>query len=62
MTTWPEARAAKIERQRIERRFYTPDKLGRLCNYCDLKMPKALEALGYHAHPTCEPRGRSRAL
>lgn len=55
MTTWPEARAAKAERQRRERRFYTRDRLGRPCPMCKLRMPVALLEAGILVHPTCGP-------
>lgn len=55
MTTWAEARAAKTERQRREQRFYTPDKLGRPCPWCRLRLPQALLAAGIQVHPTCGP-------
>lgn len=55
MATFPEARAAKVERDRRERRYYTPDKLGGLCRFCKTKTDKVLWDLGYHAHPTCGP-------
>lgn len=40
---------------KAERRYYTAAMLGGKCNYCALKMPKALEQAGQHAHPTCGP-------
>lgn len=53
MTTWPEARAAKAERQRRERRHYQPEHLGRLCaGGCGLKV---VAAVGQAYHPTCGP-------
>lgn len=51
MTTWREARAARVERQRRERRHYTPDKLGKPCPACGIKVPKGLGPY----HPTCGP-------
>ena len=54
--TFPEARAAKVERDRLEARFYTPDLLGAKCPHCPLKVPKALIAAGIHMHPTCGPQ------
>ena len=57
MATWPEARAAKAERQRRQRRHYTPDQLGRLCaGGCGLRMPLALLETGATVHPTCGPQ------
>lgn len=55
MTTWPEARAAKAERQRRERRFYTRDLVGDQCPFCKLRMPLKLLAAGIRIHPTCGP-------
>lgn len=55
MATWPEARAAKTQRQRQQRRFYSTDRLGARCVVCGERMPTALEAEGHHAHPTCGP-------
>lgn len=55
MPTWREARAAKVERLKREQRYYTPDKLGRPCPVCGLKMPLALIHAGIWSHPTCEP-------
>lgn len=58
MTTWREAVAAKKERQRRERRFFTPDKVSkRVCPFCNIHMPKASLAAGENAHPTCGPSG-----
>lgn len=48
-------RAAREERLRRERRYYTADMLGRPCPFCKLRVPKALIAIGQHAHPTCGP-------
>lgn len=53
MTTWAEARAAREERLRRERRYYTPDKLGAPCRVCHIKVPAALIASGMDTHPTC---------
>lgn len=50
MPTWPEARAAKDERLRRERRHYYPEHLGRPCPSCGLKVVKAV---GFH--PACGP-------
>lgn len=56
MSTWPEARAAKEERLRRERRFFTPDKRGPRCPVCGGHTSAALVAdLGTAVHPTCEP-------
>lgn len=51
--TWPEARNAKAERQRRERRFYTRDKLGKPCPGCRKPVPRALNEAGIWWHPTC---------
>lgn len=56
MATWPEARAAKAERQRRERRFYTPDMRGPRCPVCGQATDKLMvELAGTPVHPTCEP-------
>lgn len=55
MSTWPEARAGKLERGRRERRHYTPDRLGPVCATCGLKVPLAL---GADTHPTCDAGAR----
>lgn len=34
-------------------RFYTPEKLGRRCGVCQLRMPLALLNAGIYVHPTC---------
>lgn len=58
MATWTEAEAAKRERLRRERRYYTPDKLGPLCRVCRKPMPRVLRAAGDLTHPTCDPAYR----
>jgi hypothetical protein len=55
MATFPEARAAKTERTRRQRRHYTPDLLGVLCRYCRTRTVKPLNDAGYWTHPTCGP-------
>jgi hypothetical protein len=62
VTTWREAVAAKVERQRKEARFYTPDLLGRKCPYCPLKVPLALTAAGIEVHPCCGPQAPGESL
>lgn len=58
MATWPEARAAKQQRQLRERRHYTRDQLGAHCPECRIPMPLALLAAGITTHPTCGPQAR----
>lgn len=53
MATWPEARAAKRERQERERRYFTPDKNGRRCTVCGMLMAQLSEP--WTTHPTCDP-------
>lgn len=56
--TWPEARAAKDERQRREQRYYTPDKRGPRCWVCkQWTDPVVSASTGEALHPTCaEPQ------
>lgn len=63
MATWPEARSAKNERDRRNRRHYTPDMLGALCAAgCGLRLPLDLLALGEHTHPTCGAQARAAGM
>lgn len=62
MPTTREVEAAKVERLRANRRFYTPDLLGRLCSDgCGERVPKALNDAGIYGHPTCGPLHRQLA-
>lgn len=55
MTTWREATSAKTERQRRERRYFTPDKLSpvKCAGGCGLRLPEAMLDRGERAHATC---------
>lgn len=56
MATWREAEAAKRERLRRERRYFTVDKRGPRCPVCHMPTSKALtEATGTAVHPACDP-------
>lgn len=53
MATWDQARAAKTERQRREKRHYRAEHLGAPCaGGCGLKV---VRAVGNAWHPTCGP-------
>lgn len=52
MSTWPEARAAKEQRQQRERRHFTRDLLGPICPTCNSRVPLVL---GTNTHPACDP-------
>lgn len=52
MGTWPEAKAVKAERVRRERRYFTPDLLGKPCRRCQLKLPLVLGDVD--THPCCD--------
>jgi hypothetical protein len=51
--TTREVEAKKLERQRRERRLYTPDRLTARCRVCNLRMVDALVELGETTHPSC---------
>lgn len=54
MPTTREVEAAKVERQRRGRRFYTRDQVGAECSEgCGIRVPLALLENGITAHPTC---------
>lgn len=53
MATWAEARAAKAERQRRERRFYTPDLRGPACRGCGFPTVAAITDPKHPVHPCC---------
>lgn len=60
MTTWREAVAAKENRLRREKRFFTKAKLSkRTCPFCHIHMPLASIEAGENAHPSCGPNGLS---
>lgn len=50
MTTWAEARAAKVNRDLREQRLFTVDKLGKPCPVCGHRV---VAALGEETHPSC---------
>lgn len=56
MGTWPEARAAKAERDRREHRHWTRDLLGRPCGVCRQRIPLVLGDVD--VHPCCDPEAR----
>jgi hypothetical protein len=59
VTTFEQARAAKAERDRRDRRHYTPNLLGVVCRFCHQRVPVALNAEGSFAHPTCDPEAQA---
>lgn len=60
MPTTREVDAARAERQRRTRRFYTTDRLGPQCadGKCHLKLDKDLADLGDTTHATCTTEAR----
>lgn len=53
VSTWPEARAAKAERLRRERRYYTPQRRGPDCWACGKPTAKGTVDEKAPYHPCC---------